>query len=446
MINKLKPKSEFSRNVLTLMTGTMIAQAIPIAISPILTRIYTPEDFGLFALYISMASIISVIATGRYELAIMLPKEDEDAVNIVVLSLLLSFFVSFIALLIVFFFNTQITNFLENPTISNWLYFIPITVFLTGLYQSFNYWSSRKKYFKQLATTKVLQSTTTSGTNLGMGFNDFGASGLILSSAIGQFLATTFLGKMIWNKDKKLFFVVSKKKIVSMAGKYIKFPKYDIPSAFLNSMSTHAFIIVFGKIFGASYLGFYSFAQRLLFVPSSVLTSSLSDVTYQKLSYLYADKKYMEMNEIITNLVKKLFYFMTLPFLLIILTSQYYIPLIFGEAWLELYKYFYVLSILIYATLLIVPISHLLKIYTLQNISLFQHLFVISVKVFALIIALIFGYSFLKTVFIMTLFHVIALYINTVKVFSVTQLDMSLVYHGSFIFVFFYAGGMYFVI
>lgn len=92
MLTKLKPKSEFSRNVLTLMTGTTIAQAIPIAISPILTRIYTPEDFGVFALYMAIASIVAVVATGRYEMAIMLPKKDSDAINIVALSILISFF------------------------------------------------------------------------------------------------------------------------------------------------------------------------------------------------------------------------------------------------------------------------------------------------------------------------------------------------------------------
>ena len=151
LINKLKPKSEFNRNVLTLMTGTTIAQAIPIAISPILTRIYTPEDFGMFALYMSIASIIAIVATGRYELAIMLPKKDEDAINIVALSIIISFFVSFISLLIVFIFNTQITNILGNPEISIWLYFIPLTVLLTGIYQSFNYWSNRKKQYKRLA-------------------------------------------------------------------------------------------------------------------------------------------------------------------------------------------------------------------------------------------------------------------------------------------------------
>ena len=152
-----KPKSEFTRNVLTLMTGTTIAQAIPIAISPILTRIYTPEDFGIFALYISIASILSLIATGRYELAIMLPTKDKDAVNIVALSLFISFFVSFIALLIVSIFNTQITSLLGNPDISSWLYFIPLTVLFTGIYQSFNYWSNRKKSIKDWLQVKLFK-------------------------------------------------------------------------------------------------------------------------------------------------------------------------------------------------------------------------------------------------------------------------------------------------
>ena len=81
MLTKLKPKSEFSHNVLTLMTGTTIAQAIPIAISPILTRIYTPKDFGLYGLFISIIMVLSSIISARYELAIMLPVKDEDAVN-----------------------------------------------------------------------------------------------------------------------------------------------------------------------------------------------------------------------------------------------------------------------------------------------------------------------------------------------------------------------------
>ena len=118
-------KSEFNRNVLTLMTGSTISLAIPIAISPILTRIYTPEDFGVFSLYMAITTIIAVIATGRYELAIMLPKKDENAADILILSLIVSLVISLISFLIIFFFNSQITNILGSQEISRWLYLVP---------------------------------------------------------------------------------------------------------------------------------------------------------------------------------------------------------------------------------------------------------------------------------------------------------------------------------
>jgi O-antigen/teichoic acid export membrane protein len=113
MLNRLKPKSEFARNVLTLMTGTTIAQAIPIAISPILTRIYTPEDFGMFALFIAIATIFGSIANGRYELAIMLPQKDEDAINIVVLRIII-FFLSVILSLFIVLFHHFLIEYIKN--------------------------------------------------------------------------------------------------------------------------------------------------------------------------------------------------------------------------------------------------------------------------------------------------------------------------------------------
>ena len=108
--DKLKAKNEFTRNVLTLMMGTTIAQAIPIAISPILTRIYSPKDFGLFALFMSITSFISVSATARYELAILLPKSEEEAINIVSLSMIFAILISLISLLVIFIFKAKIVD------------------------------------------------------------------------------------------------------------------------------------------------------------------------------------------------------------------------------------------------------------------------------------------------------------------------------------------------
>src|SRR5680860_1336201 len=134
IIKRILPKGEFNRNVLTLMTGTGIAQVIPLAITPILTRIYSPEQFGVFALFIAIASSLSIVATGRYELAIMLPRKDTDAANITVLSMIINCFVSSLLFIIAWQFNDQITNLLGSRAISTWLYFVPLTVFLNGIY------------------------------------------------------------------------------------------------------------------------------------------------------------------------------------------------------------------------------------------------------------------------------------------------------------------------
>jgi len=129
------------------MTGTTIAQAIPIAISPILARMYTPEDFGVLALFISISGIFGSIATARYELAIMLPKEDDEAVNITALGIAISFILSFLLFLIALIFHRLLVALIGNPQISAWLYFIPIIVFIIGVYNAMYYFNTRKKYF-----------------------------------------------------------------------------------------------------------------------------------------------------------------------------------------------------------------------------------------------------------------------------------------------------------
>ncbi|MHB0993295.1 MAG: lipopolysaccharide biosynthesis protein [Sulfurovum sp.] len=329
MLTKLKPKSEFSRNVLTLMTGTTIAQAIPIAISPILTRIYTPEDFGVFALYMSLVSVLSVVATGRYELAIMLPQKDGDAVNIVALSVIIAFFVSFITLLIVFVFNAQITNLLGNTEISNWLYFIPITVLLTGIYQSLNYWSNRKKQYKRLATNRVIQSGTTGSVNLGMGFGGFGSSGLIVGGVLGQVVATSILTRMLWKEDNYRVKELKKTKIIALILKYIKFPKYNLPNALIDGFRLSGISILIAKFFTTATLGQFSLAWRMVQMPMGIIGGSLSQVFFQKVS----STKRTDLHRIVVKFIIKASLVAAPIFLVIFFFAVDIFKFAFGENW-----------------------------------------------------------------------------------------------------------------
>jgi len=369
VLNKLKPKSEFSRNVLTLMTGTTIAQAIPIAISPILTRLYTPEDFGVFALYMSIASIIAIIATGRYELAIMLPKKDEDAFNIMILSIIISFFISFISFLMVFFFNSQITALLGNPKISNWLYFIPITVLLTGIYQSFNYWLNRKKQYKRLATSKVIQSGTTASINVAMGFGGFGSGGLIIGGVLGQGVATSMLGKFMWNEDKNRLKQFKKIKMIALAKKYQKFPKLLIFAHGINIASAQMPIILLSSLFSVIFSGYYVLIKRVIGLPMSIIASSISDVFIQQASHDYV--KINNCKKVYLSTLKKLLFLSLFPFIVFYFMAPDFFALIFSEKWRIAGEYAQILTPMFFLQFITSPLSKMFIIAERQDLDLY---------------------------------------------------------------------------
>ena len=366
MLNKLKPKSEFSRNVLTLMTGTTIAQAIPIAISPILTRIYTPEDFGVFAFYIAIVSLLSVFATGRYELAIMLPKNDKDAFNIFTLSVFISFVFSFVLFIAVLLFHTKIVALLGNKEIEPWLYIIPLSVLLNGLYQSMHYWINRNKEYKLMSNSIILQSS--SNATLNTSFGSFGLSsfGLILTNIITKSIALFYVvlkQKKFFSNIKEVSLVQSKKVLV----KYKQFPFHTLPQNFIYQGSLQLPIFFIQQVFSVTILGAFSLAYRVLVTPLSIIGNSLGEVYYQKASQMYLEDK-----EALFKYTKSMFlklFAVSLSFGSIVV---WFLPsmfsFIFGESWIvagEISQYLMIYLILDFA---LTPFS---KIYLISNNNIF---------------------------------------------------------------------------
>lgn len=277
-----KPRGEFSQNVLTLMTGTTIAQAIPIAISPILTRIYTPEDFGVFALYMAVVSLLAVFTTGQYDLAIMLPKYEKSAINIVGLSLLINTIFSSSVLIIIFIFFDFFQSLLGASSLGNFLYFIPFSIFLIGCYQIFSYWLNRKKQYKTLSTNKVIQSLTNSTSSITLGMQDFGKDGLIISQLLAQALVVAQLVKKI--KMSFIFKSFQKLKVIALAKKYIKFPKITMMQSLFSVATAQIPVVIISSFFALKDAGFYSLANRVVASPIGIVSSSLFQVFYQSFS------------------------------------------------------------------------------------------------------------------------------------------------------------------
>ena len=186
-------KDTFSKNVLILFTGTVIAQAIPLAVSPVLTRLFTPEDFGLFALYFGISQIISVFMAGRYEMAIILPEKDEDAVNVVALSLALTVIVSMVCLIIVILLRIFMPVSLSHHNILNYLFLMPITILALGFSSVFTFWLNRKEHYKGISGGKIARSIFSSFFSIGFGLTVIKTGGLIIADTIGQSVSGIYL-------------------------------------------------------------------------------------------------------------------------------------------------------------------------------------------------------------------------------------------------------------
>ena len=278
---KKELKSDFSKNFLTLLTGTTIAQALPIAFSPILARIYTPEDFGLSAIFFAIIAIISVFSTGKYELAIIIPVKKEDAINIFFLGFILLSIISLISLVIIIIFNSHITQIIGIEEISQWLYFIPFAVFLTGIFNLLNFYNTRLKKYKDISKSLVIKSFISSVTQLTIGFLRDGVLGLIVGQLFSQFFANLKLAKNIFN-DKELIKKVSKNKIISLAIKYKKFLKFSTIASFLNTSSQQIISVLIPTFFNTATLGFYAMGQRVLSIPTTIIGTSIGQVFLQE--------------------------------------------------------------------------------------------------------------------------------------------------------------------
>lgn len=280
MIGRLKPRSEFGRNVATLMTGTTVAQALPVAISPILTRLYSPEDFGVLALFVAITTIFGSIANARYELAIMLPHEDEEALNIAALGLLTAFALSIVLLLLVLVFNAEICGLLGNERIGPWLYLIPLSVFFTGLFNVLNYYNNRIKQYGDIARANVLKAIVMASVQLAAGGLKLGGGGLVLGHAASSLFANA---KLLRNVRARVDFkgVVHWASMSRLGRRYLDFPKYSMPSVLANSLSLQVASILIPAYYSVSTLGFYSVVQRVLGMPMALIGSAVSQVFFQ---------------------------------------------------------------------------------------------------------------------------------------------------------------------
>ena len=383
MLNKRKPRSEFSRNFLTLMTGTTIAQAIPIAISPILTRIYTPEDFGVFALFISIVSMMAVISTAKYEMSILLPKQENFAYQLVVLSGFFVIMSSVLYLISLVFVESFLYRF---DTI---YYLIPATVLFIGLNNTFDKYNNRIKNYKLMSYQRIIKTTVESVISISFMFFLHLKTGLIWGFVLGFFVSS---GTMLYINAKYFHakaLRVSKTKMRSLAQKYSNFPKYNMPHALLNTLSSHTPIFLIPIFYTNTTLGFYALGVKMVQAPLGLVSSALFNVLGQKMAEEHA--KGNEIYSLYKQMIKKLL-FVALSLIPLFLFADELFAFVFGAQWREAGEYVQIMMPILLATFVLSPLSSIPHIFQQQKKALYIEIFSTMAK----IVPFLLGAYFLK--------------------------------------------------
>jgi O-antigen/teichoic acid export membrane protein len=323
-------KSELLRNTSVLISGTLIAQVIPVLLQPFLRRFFSPDTFGAYSVYLSIVGILIMLTSLRYESAIVLPKRDKEAANLLALALAINFIFSLLILTVILLFRHRLLILLNlSVKFILVLYLIPAGTFMIGTFQAFNYWLIRKKGFMEISVNKIVRRSTEGIFQIFFSIIK-NAKGLLFGDLAGQISNVTTVIIQAWKNEFRID-KISTIKVRYVSKKYSEFPKYNLIPSFMSACSYLMPVIFINKFFNSEYTGYFDLSRLLLSLPLALIASSVSSVLLQKVSECFQlGKSFLEelTPVIILVLVVSLFEILIISFFGVGLFS-----FIFGKVW-----------------------------------------------------------------------------------------------------------------
>lgn len=380
-IKNLLPKNAFVRSVLLLGGGTAGSQAILILCTPILTRLYSTEDFGLLAVYAALLSTLTIIASLRYELAVPIAQNDDEAAHVVILGLLIALVTSFVTLLAIIFFQTQIALMINAPAIANFLWLLPGSLFLLSSYQIFYYWALRVQAFPQIARTKLTQATSSMLVKI-VGFG-FGPLALLAGEVIGQTAGIVSLVSLAFRKLLYTLKSTRLEQIYNVAQRHYKFPLFATWSGLLNTVGTQLPPVLFAVLFSPAAAGIYALANRILSLPMKLLGQVIGNVFLAKAAEA---QKEGTINILVAEIHEKLVQVAMPPSLVLAATGPELFAWAFGPEWKEAGVFAQLMAPMLYFQFILSPISTLFSVLDKQGQGMMLQGLMVLVRCLSLIV------------------------------------------------------------
>lgn len=390
-------KYVFFRNVVAVASGTVAAQGISILSSPLITRLYSPEDFGVQGVFMSISGIMGTVAALTYPVAIVIPESDREALNIVRLSIYIGVLMSIIGVICMCLFGTEVLSVLSASEVLEFKYFIPITMLISVISAVTTQWLIRKKAFTLTAKVTAFQSLVISGLKVCFGFINPSAIVLIVINSLGGLLGSSVMLMVMRNinKNKAEHIETTDKYKISgvweVAKKHSDFPLLRTPQVLLNAFSHSLPVMLLAIYFGPSTVGYYSIANTVMAMPILLIGGSVMQVFYPRINE--AIRKKENVRELILKTTAGLAISGALPFLTIIIAGPTIFSFVFGETWRVAGVYAQWLSVWLFFQYINKPAVSAIPALRLQKGLLIYELFSTGSKV----IALYLGYMVYKS-------------------------------------------------
>ena len=353
--------------------------------APILTRLYAPEAFGVFALFGSITGVLGAVVCLRYEMAIMLPECDEEAANLLSVSLGFALLISLTMIPFVWWGRETISQWLNAPALSNYLWLAPLAILVSGIFLALNYWNSRTRHFGRLAIARVTNSLTTTPLMLGLGFVGYATGGSMIGSSIaGQAVATGVLGSQTWRDDRKIFLkAVHFRPMWDTIKQHKKFPLLSTWTTLMNAVSLQIMPLLLAFFFSSAVVGFYALGHRLLSMPMSLIGSAIAQVFFQRSATAKYDGT---LPLVVGNTLTRLMALGLFPILMVMVTGKDIFSVVFGVQWAEAGLYAQILAPWIMFQFISSPISTLFSVLEMQGSDLLFNSALLGTRIVALMI------------------------------------------------------------
>lgn len=318
-------------NALHLTSGNGLAQVLTFAASPILTRVFSVDEFGQFGTFNAALSIMLLMSTGRLDYAMLLPKENLQGLRLGLAATLVASVVSVTLILFMSMSGEHLLSVVHHPEMNKYYLLFGLNLFLMCVYSVLNFWATRSNQFRSLALANVANNGFTGLFQIGLGLWSSGP-GLVWGQIIGRLFAFGLLAGRLAGSLAEVYSkeAISLRTILGEAKAYRKFAGVNMIPTLVDAIIMFFPTFFFFQFYGAREAGFYLLAYRVMGAPTALVANSSSNALLPRLSLERFARE--EVQRVMALAFRRLT-LLALGFVPLLFLGAWAFPWIFGEQW-----------------------------------------------------------------------------------------------------------------